>query len=216
MPLEAAAWSGVYAFLSLQSTSAPLATNNFTTSKWPETDEGGEEMILIKIQLKSRHVHFAMYYLWKWQLRRDRGFNSLTHVGCPVDGSPVLLVKCINVGSSGQQQLHHLSHKRKLTRCWHVCECPCVCLNETHLYMSTEGSVVQSSASRPVRHVDVAKQRDQSLSTAYCLVASCNMERRLPVLVTGVNICTVLQQHCHCILDGEGEWFRVCRQRLYF
>ncbi len=92
----------------------------------------------------------------------------------------------------------------------------CVCLKETHLYMSTKGSVVQGSASRPVRHVDVAKQRDQSLSTAHCLVASCNVERRLPVLVPGINICTVLQQHRHCILDGEREWVSVCRQRVYF
>lgn len=79
----------------------------------------------------------------------------------------------------------------------------CVCLKGTCLYVSTEGSVVQGSASRPVRHVDVAKQWDQSLSTAYCLVASCNVERSLPVLVPGIDICTVLQQHRHCILDGE-------------
>lgn len=45
----------------------------------------------------------------------------------------------------------------------------------TNLYMSTEGSMVQSSASPPVRHIDVAEQRDQSFSTAYRLVARCNM-----------------------------------------
>lgn len=64
---------------------------------------------------------------------------------------------------------------------------------DTNLHMSTEGSVVQGSASCPVRHVDVAEQRDQSLGTAYRLVASRNVERRLPVLVPGVNICTVFQ-----------------------
>lgn len=84
-------------------------------------------------------------------------------------------------------------------------------LKDTNLDMSTEGSVVQSSASRAVRHVDVTEQRDQSLGTAYRLVASCDVERRLPVLVPGINICTVLQQHCHCILDEECEWVRVCR-----
>lgn len=69
--------------------------------------------------------------------------------------------------------------------------------------MSTKGSVVQGSASCPVRHIDIAEQWDQRLSTAYCLVTSSYMERRLPVLVPGVNIRTVLQQHRHCILDGE-------------
>lgn len=78
-----------------------------------------------------------------------------------------------------------------------------MCLKETNLYMTTEGSVVQGSASRPVGHVDIAEQRDQSFGTAYRLVASSNMERRLPVLVPGVNICAVLQQHCHCILGGK-------------
>lgn len=81
--------------------------------------------------------------------------------------------------------------------------CQCVCLKETNLNMSTEGSMVQGCASYPVRHVDIAEQRDQSLGTAYRLVASRNVERRLPVLVPGVDICTVLQQHCHCILDRE-------------
>lgn len=67
--------------------------------------------------------------------------------------------------------------------------------------MSTEGRVVQSSASRTVRHVDITEQRDQSLCAAYRLVASCDVERRLPVLVPSINIRAVLQQHCNCILD---------------
>lgn len=71
--------------------------------------------------------------------------------------------------------------------------------------MTTEGSVVQGSASCPVRHVDVAEQRDQCLSTAYRLVTSRYVERRLPVLVPSVNICAVLQQHRHCLLDNERE-----------
>lgn len=133
-----------------------------------------------------------------------------------MDCSPVLLVKCIDVGSSGQQQLYHLSNKSKLTVCWHQCKYLCVHLKETNLYMSTEGSMVQCSASRPVRHVDATEQRDQSLSTAYRLVASCDMEWRLPVLVPGIDIWTVLQQYCHCILDKEWEWIKVGRQRGYF
>ncbi|TNN62325.1 hypothetical protein EYF80_027442 [Liparis tanakae] len=78
-------------------------------------------------------------------------------------------------------------------------------VEETRLYVSTEGRVVQGSASRPVGHIDVAQQRDQSLGAAHRLVARCDMERRLPVLVPGVHICTVLQQHCHCILCGRSE-----------
>lgn len=82
--------------------------------------------------------------------------------------------------------------------------------------MPTESSMVQGSASCPVRHVDVAEQWDQCLSTAHCLVTSCYVERRLPVLVPGVNICTVLQQHCHCLLDNEtAVWVLMCRHIIF-
>lgn len=54
--------------------------------------------------------------------------NTLTHVGCPVDGSPVLLIKRINVGSSWQQQLHHLTHRIRLTRSWCVVASVSVCV----------------------------------------------------------------------------------------
>lgn len=70
--------------------------------------------------------------------------------------------------------------------------------------MSTEGRVVQSGASRAVGHVDVTEQRDQSLGAAHRLVARCDVERRLPVLVPGINVRAVLQQHCHCILCADG------------
>lgn len=66
--------------------------------------------------------------------------------------------------------------------------------------MSTEGSVVQSSASRPVGNVDVAEQRDQSLRAAHRFVAGSDVERRLPVLVPRVHVRAVLQQRRHCIL----------------
>ena len=71
----------------------------------------------------------------------------------------------------------------------------------TDLDVSTEGSVVQSSASRPVGHVHVAEQRYQSLRAAHRFVASGDVERRLPVLVSRINIRAVLQQHCYCILE---------------
>lgn len=54
-------------------------------------------------------------------------YVSLTHVGCPMNGSPVLLVKCVNVRTSGQQQLHHLTNKSQfnvlvlLYGCLHAC-----------------------------------------------------------------------------------------------
>lgn len=73
----------------------------------------------------------------------------------------------------------------------------------TDLNVSTEGSMVQSSASCPVGHVHVAEQRDQSLGAAHRFVASGDVERRLPVLVSRINICTVLQQHCYCILERD-------------
>lgn len=69
--------------------------------------------------------------------------------------------------------------------------------------MSTKGSVMQSSASCSVRNIDVAEKWDQSLGTANRFVARCNVERRLPVLVTSVDVGAVLQKHCHCILFGE-------------
>lgn len=128
-----------------------------------------------------------------------------------MDGSPVLLVECVDVGSSGQQQLHHLSHTGKLTGCRHgarACMRLCACPRETHLYVSAEGGVVQGGATRPVRHVDVAEQRDQSLGATHRLVARCHVERRLPVLVPGVDIRTVLQQHRHSVLGTE-----VCKRR---
>lgn len=67
-----------------------------------------------------------------------------------------------------------------------------ICLKVTNLYMATEGSVVQRSASCTVRYVDVAQQRHQSFGTADRLVAGCYVKRRLPVLVPSVYVCTVL------------------------
>lgn len=46
--------------------------------------------------------------------------TELTHVRPPVDGSPVLLVERVDVGSSGQQQLHHLSHTNTLTAGFYI------------------------------------------------------------------------------------------------
>lgn len=85
--------------------------------------------------------------------------------------------------------------------------CILVCVHQgktTNLYMPTKGSVVQRSASRAVRNVDVAQQRDQSLSAADRLVAGCYMKRRLPVLVPSVYVGAVFQQHRHRILKIEG------------
>ena len=70
------------------------------------------------------------------------------------------------------------------------------------LQVSAEGRVVQRGAARPVRHVDVAQQRHQRLGAAHRLVAGGDVQRRLPVLVAGVDVGAVLQQHGHCLLGG--------------
>lgn len=100
----------------------------------------------------------------------------------------------------------HTNHR--LTECDDICAPrPCAQLNETNLYVSAEGGVVQSRASRAVRHVDVAEQRDQSLGAAHRLVAGRDVQRRLPVLVPGIDIRAVLQQHRHGILDETRPFF---------
>lgn len=76
-------------------------------------------------------------------------------------------------------------------------------LKATDLNVSAKGSVVQSSASRPVGNVDVAEQRDQSLRAAHRFVAGGNVERRLPVLVPRVHVGAVLHQRRYCILQQD-------------
>lgn len=72
-----------------------------------------------------------------------------------------------------------------------------------HLDVAVEGGVVQRRAPAAVRHIDTAQQGDQDLRTFHCLVGSCHMQRRLPVLVPGVDIGRVLDEHLHGFLQWQ-------------
>lgn len=64
--------------------------------------------------------------------------------------------------------------------------------------MAAEGCVVQSSPACSVRHVHIAELRDEGFGTAHSLVCCGDVKRRLPILVPGIYISRVFQQH----LDG--------------
>ena len=57
---------------------------------------------------------------------------------------------------------------------------------------------MQRCAPGPVGNIHIAEQGDQRLGTADRLVGRGDVQRRLPVLVTGVDVRRVFQQH----LDG--------------
>lgn len=67
--------------------------------------------------------------------------------------------------------------------------------------MAAEGCMVQRSPARSVRHIHIAEQRDEGLSTAYSLVCCGDVKRRLPVLVSGIYVCRVFQQHLDSLLQ---------------
>lgn len=67
-----------------------------------------------------------------------------------------------------------------------------------YLKMAAEGCVVQSSPASSVWHVHIAELRDEGFGTAHSLVRCCDVKRRLPVLVPGIYVSRVFQQH----LDG--------------
>lgn len=68
--------------------------------------------------------------------------------------------------------------------------------------MAAEGSMVQRSAACAVRHIHIAQQRHQRLSTAHCFVSRGYVQRCLPVLIPCVHVSRVLQQHLHCLLHS--------------
>lgn len=65
--------------------------------------------------------------------------------------------------------------------------------------------VVQRRAARAVRDIDSAQQGDDGLHTLGGPVGSSDMQRRLPVLVAGIDICRVLQEEVKCFLAGAEE-----------
>lgn len=67
-----------------------------------------------------------------------------------------------------------------------------------YLKVAAEGCMVQRGPAGSVRHVHIAEQRDEGFGTAHSLVRCGDVERRLPVLVSGIYIRRVFQQH----LDG--------------
>lgn len=62
--------------------------------------------------------------------------------------------------------------------------------------------MVQRCASRAVRDIDSAQQGDDGLHTLGGPVGSGNVQRRLPILVTGIDVCRVLQEEVKCLLAG--------------
>lgn len=57
-----------------------------------------------------------------------------------------------------------------------------------YLSVAIEGSMMQRSASAAVRHIDAAQERDDHLGTAQSIVGCCDVQRRLPVLVSGIHV----------------------------
>lgn len=70
-----------------------------------------------------------------------------------------------------------------------------------YLKMATEGRVVQRSPARSVRHIHIAEQRDEGFGAAYGLVCCGDVQRRLPVLVSGIYVGGVFQQHLDSLLE---------------
>lgn len=57
-----------------------------------------------------------------------------------------------------------------------------------HLSVAVKGSMMQCSASAAVRHVDAAQEGNDHLGAAQSVVGCCDVQRRLPVLVSGVHV----------------------------
>ena len=74
-----------------------------------------------------------------------------------------------------------------------------------YLRVPVEGGVVQGGAPAAVRHVDAAQQRDDDLGAAQGVVGGRHVQRRLPVLVPGVHVGRVTDQHADRLLWTGGE-----------
>lgn len=75
----------------------------------------------------------------------------------------------------------------------------------SHLEVAAVHGVVQRGAARAVRDVDSAEQGDDGLHALGGPVGSGDVQRRLPILVAGIDVCRVLQEEVKCLLEGAEE-----------
>lgn len=75
----------------------------------------------------------------------------------------------------------------------------------SHLEVAAVHGVVQRGAARAVRDVDSAEQGDDGLHALGGPVGSGDVQRCLPILVAGIDICRVLQEEVKCLLEGAEE-----------
>lgn len=81
----------------------------------------------------------------------------------------------------------------------------------SYLQMAAKGCMVQRGPARSVWHIHIAKQWDEGFGTANGLVRCGNVKRSLPVLVSGIYICRVFQQHLDSLLQNNdtNKWVKV-------
>lgn len=130
---------------------------------------------------------------------------ALTHKSGPVQRPSILLVKGIDVGSFIEQEVHHLTGRHRAggeLHAWHGLE-DAATDRIPYLSVAVEGGVMQRSASAAVRHVDAAQERDDHLGTAQSVVGCCHVQRRLPVLVSGVHVGRVVNQDADGLLRNR-------------
>ena len=75
----------------------------------------------------------------------------------------------------------------------------------THLEVAAVHGVVQRRAARAVSDIDSAQQGDDGLHALGGPVGSSDVQRRLPILVAGIDVCRVLQEEVKCFLAGAEE-----------
>lgn len=74
-----------------------------------------------------------------------------------------------------------------------------------YLEVAAMHGVVQCCAARAVRDIDSAQQGDDGLHALGGPVGSGDVQRRLPILVAGIDVCRVLQEEVKCLLAGAEE-----------
>lgn len=82
---------------------------------------------------------------------------------------------------------------------------PCARTRLAYLEVAAVHGVVQRRAARAVRDVDSAQQGDDGLHALGGPVGSGDVQRRLPILVAGIDVCRVLQEEVKCLLAGAEE-----------
>lgn len=64
---------------------------------------------------------------------------------------------------------------------------------------------MQGGASAAVRHVDATQQRDDDLGASQRVIGGGDVQRRLPVLVSGVHVSRVANQNSHSLLGKKSK-----------